>query len=139
MSKIRVLDFDEYPGLRHCSVSEFSGEEYYHKILNDAFKKAYENKEVLIVELDGTDAYASSFLDEAFGNLVYDFTLANVLRLIKIVSNDEPHWVKMLQEKTFKEWETRRKNNEKPIVTELHGPWFRLVDSKIKKEVWETP
>jgi hypothetical protein len=139
MSKIRVLDFDEYPGLRHCSVSEFSGEEYYHKILNDDFKKAYENKEVLIVELDGTDAYASSFLDEAFGNLVYDFTLANVSRLIKIISNDEPHWVKMLQEKTFKEWETRRKNNEKPIVTELHEPWFRLVDSKIKKEVWEMP
>ncbi|MFV8343604.1 STAS-like domain-containing protein [Flavobacterium sp. XS2P39] len=139
MSKIKVLDFDEYPGLRHCSVSEFSGEEYYHKILNDAFKKAYENKEGLIVELDGTDAYASSFLDEAFGNLVYDFTLANVSRLIKIISNDEPHWTKMLQEKTFKEWETRRKNNEKPIVTELHGPWFRLVDGEIKKEVWETP
>lgn len=139
MSKIRVLDFDEYPGLRHCSVSEFSGEEYYHKILNDAFKKAYENKEVLIVELDGTDAYASSFLDEAFGNLVYDFTLANVSRLIKIISNDEPHWIKMLQEKTFKEWETRRKNNEKPIVTELHEPWFRLIDGEIKKEVWETP
>lgn len=139
MSKIKVLDFDEYPGLRHCSVSEFSGEEFYHKILNDAFKKAYENMEELIVELDGTDAYASSFLDEAFGNLVYDFTLANVLKLIKIVSNDEPHWVKMLEEKTFKEWETRRKNNEKPIVTELHEPWFRLVDNKIKKEVWETP
>ena len=139
MSKIKVLDFDEYPGLRHCSVSEFSGEEFYHKILNDAFEKAYENMEVLIVELDGTDAYASSFLDEAFGNLVYDFTLANVLRLVKIVSNDEPHWVKMLQEKTFNEWETRRRNNEKPIVTELHEPWFRLVDSKIKKEVWETP
>lgn len=139
MSKIRVLDFDEYPGLRHCSVSEFSGEEYYHKILNDAFKKAYENKEVLIVELDGTDAYASSFLDEAFGNLVYDFTVANVSRLIKIISNDEPHWIKMLQEKTFKEWETRRKNNEKPIVTELHEPWFRLIDGEIKKEVWETP
>lgn len=139
MAKIKVLDFDEFPGLRHCSISEYSGEEYYHKVLNYAFKDAYINNEKLTVDLDGTDAYASSFLDEAFGNLVYDFTLANVLQLIEIISDDEPHWKKMLSEKTFKQWEDRRKNRENPIVTELHDPWFRLVDGVLTEGVWEKP
>ena len=138
MAKIKVLDFDEFPGLRHCSISENSGEEYYHKVLNTAFKNAYEKNEKLIVDLDGTDAYASSFLDEAFGNLVYDFKLANVLRLIQIISNDEPHWVKMLVEQTYPQWETRRINKEKPVVTELHDSWYRLINGELISNLWET-
>ena len=38
MKTIRVFDFTEYPGLRHCSISDDSGEEYYHKILNKEYK-----------------------------------------------------------------------------------------------------
>lgn len=139
MAKIRILDFDEFPGLRHCNISENSGEEYYHKVLNKAFKDAFEKNEELTVDLDGTDAYASSFLDEAFGNLVFDFGLDNVKRLVRIVSEDEPHWIPMLKEKTFLQWEDRRKNNEVPVVTEMHEPWFRLVGDKIESKIWETP
>lgn len=138
MEKIKVLDFDEFPGLRHCSISENSGEEFYHKVLNKAFKNAYENKEKLVIDLDGTDAYASSFLDEAFGNLVYDFTLTNVQRLVVIISNDEPHWIKMLEEKTYPQWETRRVSGEKVVVTEEHESWYRLIDGKLISNVWET-
>jgi hypothetical protein len=138
MAKIKVLDFDEFPGLRHCSISENSGEEYYHKVLNEAFKNAYENNEKLVIDLDGTDAYASSFLDEAFGNLVYDFTLANVSRLIEIISNDEPHWVKMVEEKTYPQWETRRINKEKIVITEAHKNWYRLTNGELISNVWET-
>ena len=29
---IYIKDFTEYPGLRHCSISDDSGEEYYHSI-----------------------------------------------------------------------------------------------------------
>ncbi|SHG37504.1 protein of unknown function [Flavobacterium fluvii] len=139
MAKIKVLDFDEFPGLRHCSISENSGEDYYHKVLNKAFKKAYENNDKLVVDLDGTDAYASSFLDEAFGNLVYDFTLANAERLVVIVSNDEPHWIKMLEEKTYPQWEARRVNCEKVVVTEEHESWYRLINGELISNVWETP
>ena len=38
-------------------------------------KKSFETKIKLQVVLDGTAGYAPSFLDEAFGNLVYDFGL----------------------------------------------------------------
>lgn len=138
MAKIRVLDFDEFPGLRHCSISENSGEEYYHKVLNKAFKNAYEKNEKLVVDLDGTDAYASSFLDEAFGNLVYDFSLANVKRLVEIISTDEPHWVKMLEEKTYPQWEARRINNEKIVITESHESWYRLINGELISKIWET-
>jgi hypothetical protein len=137
MAKIKVIDFDEFPGLRHCSISENSGEEYYHKVLNEAFKNAYEKDEKLVVDLDGTDAYASSFLDEAFGNLVYDFTLSNVTRLIEIISTEEPHWVKMLEEKTFPQWEARRINNEKIVITESHESWYRLINGELINKIWE--
>ena len=36
METINIKDFSEYPGLRHCSISDDSGEEFYHKILNKA-------------------------------------------------------------------------------------------------------
>lgn len=136
MNKIRIVDFTEYPGLRHCNISEASGEEYYHKILNKEFAKSLGEGSILQVDLDDTDGYASSFLDEAFGNLVYDFTLDVVKKHIQIVSNLEPHWKKMLEEKTFIEWEERRHKEDDPTITEDHAPWFKLVGGKLEKGNW---
>lgn len=140
MKTISVLNnFNEYPGLRNCSISEFSGEDFYHKILNNSFKEAFEKKEILQINLDGTGGYASSFLDEAFGNLVYDFTLAEVKKYIEIVSKQEPEWKDMIENKTFIEWENRRKKKEKPKVTASHSAWYRLIDNSLKFEAWEQP
>ncbi|MDN4753867.1 STAS-like domain-containing protein [Porphyromonadaceae bacterium W3.11] len=136
MNKLRIVDFTEYPGLRHCKISEASGEEYYHTILNEEFAKTVKDNAILQVDLDNTDGYASSFLDEAFGNLVYDFTLDIVKKHIQIISNLEPHWKKMLEEKTFIEWEKRRKKEDAPTITEDHAPWFRLVNGKLVKDNW---
>jgi hypothetical protein len=62
MKTISVLkDFSEFPGLRNCNISENSGEEFYHSILNNHFKEAFENKEKVIINLDRTAGYASSF------------------------------------------------------------------------------
>lgn len=138
MKTVSVLnDFSEFPGLRNCSISDNSGEEFYHKILNKAFKEAYERNEELMVNLDDTEGYASSFLDEAFGNLVYDFTLDVVKQFVRIVSNQEPHWKEMIETETYVEWEKRRKNKEEPIVTADHEEWWRLVDKQLKAEVWK--
>ncbi len=138
--KISVLsDFSEYPGLRHCTFSEKSGEEFYHSVLNRAFKEAYERNTKLSVDLDNTAGYASSFLDEAFGNLVFDFTLDNVKRMVEIISNQEPHWKDMIEEQTYQQWEERRVKKNNPKVTKHHGEWFRLVNNKIESGVWEQP
>jgi hypothetical protein len=139
MRILSILEsFSEYTGLRHCNISDNSGEEFYHKVLNKAFKEAYEQKEKLIVSLDKVDGYASSFLDEAFGNLVYDFTLEIVTKYIDVISEQEPHWKEMIQTKTFKQWEERRRNKQKPKVTKTHEAWYRIVDRELKCEIWET-
>lgn len=140
MATINILnDYNEYPGLRNCNVSDFSGEDFYHKKLNKAFKKAYDSNDKLTIDLDNTGGFASSFLDEAFGNLVYDFTLAEVKKRVVIISDDEPHWKKMIEEKSYEQWEQRRKNDDVPIVSELHEDWYRLVDGKMILNQWEKP
>ncbi|CCG52960.1 Protein of unknown function [Flavobacterium indicum GPTSA100-9 = DSM 17447] len=138
--EISILEnFSEYPGLRHCKISDKSGEEFYHSVLNEKFYEVFSNDEKLIVDLDNTGGYASSFLDEAFGNLVFDFTLEKVKNKIEIISTQEPHWKDMILDKTFKEWENRRLQKVNPVVTLTHKPWYRLVENNLIKDVWESP
>ena len=140
MKTISILtDFSEFPALRHCNISDKSGEEFYHSILNPAFKEAFDKKEKLAVNLDATAGYASSFLDEAFGNLVFDFTLENVKKFIEIISNQEPHWKNMIEQETYPQWEERRKSKKNPKVTANHQAWFRLINNEIQSQVWEQP
>lgn len=69
--RIKVLDFTENPGpryIRQDKVGESnSGEAFYLHILNEAFAQAYNEKKLLVLELDGVSGYPSSFLDEAIG------------------------------------------------------------------------
>lgn len=135
---ISVLgSFTEYPGLRHCKISDDSGEEFYHKVLNKEFKKALDNNEILIINLDNTAGYAPSFLDEAFGNLVYDFSMETVEKNIEIISEQEPSWKDMIYKETFVQWEDRRKKNETPKITGNHSEWYRLnTDNELEYKVW---
>lgn len=140
MKIVSVLkDFGEYPGLRNCSISDNSGEQFYHQVLNKTFKEAFEKKEKLIIDLDNTAGYAISFLDEAFGNLVYDFSLTIVKQYIEIISLQEPHWIDMLEKDCFPQWEKRRLDKKQPKVTERHASWYRLVDNNLKLDTWIQP
>lgn len=130
---INVKDFTEYPGLRHCSISDDSGEEFYHTVLNKAFKKAYEKKERIVVNLDYTAGYAPSFLDEAFGNLIYDFGLSNVKKTLDVISEQEPDLREMILGETYVQWQERRENEDKPKKTSDHEPWYRLENNKMIK------
>lgn len=131
------MDFSQSPGPRYCTQGDDSGEEFYHKVLNKTFADALKEKACLRVILDGTDGYASSFLDEAFGNLVYDFTEAVVKKNLKIVSEDEDVWCSMLQDETFPEWEKRRTSGLAPRKTTEHGKWFRMVNGELKDDIWK--
>lgn len=85
-------DFSETPGARHISDGDFSGEEFFNKILEPKFL-SLEGNEVLIVNLDGTDGFATSFLDEAFGGLARKYNRDNVLTKINFISIEEPYLV----------------------------------------------
>lgn len=130
-NRIKVAELYEFPGLRHCKTSDDSGEEFYHKILNSKFYDAYKNDEKLIVDLDGTSGFAPSFLDEAFGKLVYDFTLKLVDKHLILISDEEPDWIEMLVNETFDEWEKRRLRQEKPKITGKHDSWKSIKDGVV--------
>jgi hypothetical protein len=128
------------PGPRYIKQGDDSGEFFYHSILNDEFYSAISNDQKLIVNLDGPNGYASSFLDESFGNLVYDFGYEEVINHIEFISKEEPEWITMLKNETFKEWEERRLSKDEPQKTSPHSEWWRkTLDGKLVKNIWINP
>jgi len=125
--------FGRYTGLRHMNVSEKSGEEFYHTILNSEFKNSVEKKVRLTIDLDGVRGYSPSFIDEAFGNLVYDFSLGLVEEFLHIKSDDKPFWIELIKNETFPQWEKRRLSNELPKITSNHPPHWRYLNNEFVK------
>jgi hypothetical protein len=82
-------EFSETPGARHRSDGDFSGQEFFEEILEPAYLSLKENEKI-IIDLDGTDGYATSFLDEAFGGLARKYGKQNVLNKIEFISEEEP-------------------------------------------------
>jgi hypothetical protein len=117
VTKYSVLEFTEYPGPRYQTQGTHSGEEFFQEVLKPLFekllleeKKDPENDYFLEVNLDSTAGYASSFLDEAFGNLAYEFSQEVVIPRLRIISNEEPDWVSVIKNETVAEWEQKRVN-----------------------------
>ena len=135
--KLSVSEFTEFPGPRYSKQGANSGEDFYHEKLNAAFVKARNGKKKLIIDLDNTAGYASSFLDEAIGNLVYDFSYNEVLSILQIISKQEPDWVGMIMDKVLKDWENRRTSNIKPTKTKAHPAWYKLQSGELVQNVWD--
>lgn len=133
---IAITDFSVSPGPRYISQGEDSGERFYHDVLNPVFTEIFNSNQQLQVVLDGADGYASSFLDEAFGNLVFDFGQNIVSDKVEIVSCEEPEWIEMIEKSTYPQWQKRRENNSKPRVTFDHSEWTRIENDELKKGIW---
>ena len=130
-------DYSPLTGLRYCNRSAHSGEDFYHTRLNSWFASSYQDQEEMTIVLDGgEDGYGPSFLDEAFGNLVYDFSLDVVKRWLHIESSGDAEWGESIENETFPIWEQNRKNNEEPVKTEEHEAWFKLLDGSLERNVW---
>jgi len=86
-------DFSETPGPRSREEGEFSGEEFLDTLLLLKFEQALSGNDKLFVDLDGTEGYATSFLEAAFGGLCRKFDPGTVLRIIEFKSDDEPRLV----------------------------------------------
>jgi len=91
--KVKVCDFSKTPNARYRDDGDYSGEEFYEIFLKNGFQQSVKNNEKLIVDLDGTEGYATSFLDEAFGRLAEEFGPLYVLDNLQIISNEEPDWL----------------------------------------------
>ncbi len=90
-------DFSDTPGARYYSDGGDSGQEFYERILRHAFKEALDDNSKLTIDLDGTEGYATSFLDEAFMRLTKEFGKENVLTHIEIISSEEPDWIEEIK------------------------------------------
>ncbi|KIM08768.1 MAG: hypothetical protein KU29_03315 [Sulfurovum sp. FS06-10] len=93
MKKINIAqEYTITPGARYITDGEFSGQDFREKFLEPIFSNTPEEK--VIVNLDGTMGYATSFLEESFGGLVRKFgnkfTNKAIFDTFEFISNDEP-------------------------------------------------
>lgn len=85
-------DFSIYPGARYRADGDYSGQEFFEDILEPKFQSLTENQ-VLTIDLDGTEGYATSFLDEAFGGLARKYGKDNVIKKLVFISLQEPYLI----------------------------------------------
>lgn len=94
--KINIAkNFSTIPLGRYPSDSAYNGETFREKWLLPALKK---NKPIEIV-LDGTEGFGSSFLEEAFGGLVwkYDYLPSDLLKKFTFISEEDPTLIDEIQ------------------------------------------
>ena len=63
-------DFSRCPGARYKNEGDFSGEEFRENFVLPKLNNAIAAHCKLIVDLDGSAGYSTSFLEEAFGGLI---------------------------------------------------------------------
>lgn len=90
---IIAKDFSITPGSRYPDEGSFSGQEFREKVLLPKFIEALNNSSKLIIDLDGTIGYATSFLEEAFGGLARQFGPKLILDTLEFISNEEVYLI----------------------------------------------
>jgi len=106
MIEIKISnDFTKTPGARYYTDGPNSGEEFYDKLLKAKYLEAIGKGVKLTVDLDGTDGYASSFLNEAFSRLGNEFGAEEVNRNLIIISNEVPKYIKKVKDSIYEKRE----------------------------------
>jgi hypothetical protein len=93
MLTLPVAKFSDTPGPRSREEGDFSGEQFLEEVLLPQFEEAVRTNQKLVVDLDGAEGYATSFLEAAFGGLARKFNSDQVMRIIEFKSEDEPHLI----------------------------------------------
>lgn len=81
--------FTDAPGGRYIADGPYSGQLFRQQFLEPTF---FKGEEEIVVDLDGTFGYATSFLEEAFGGLarLLNSSPEKVLKRVKFISNEDP-------------------------------------------------
>lgn len=84
-------DYTTTPGVREEKEGDFSGEKFLKLILLPKFRQAHSERKKLLIDLDGTAGYATSFLEASFGGLTREYKdVAIILNTLEFKSNDDP-------------------------------------------------
>ena len=95
---IRVRDFSIIPGSRYKDEGDFSGEEFRESFLEPRFEKALETGKKILIDLDGTIGYGTSWLEEVFGGLARKYGVDKVIKLFDFKSYEEPYLIDDIKE-----------------------------------------
>lgn len=92
--------FSVTPGPRRRVEGKYSGEEFRETRLRDAVREAIARREILVVVLDGTAGYGTSFLEEAFGGLIRNdgIPLSDLHKWVRLESTEEPDLLREVEE-----------------------------------------
>lgn len=94
-------DFSIFLGGRYRSVGPKSGQEFYEDILLPKYEEAIKNNDQLIIALDGTKGYPSSFLDQSFGELAREKGVDNVKKTLEFETRVFPWVVDFIKEEIW--------------------------------------
>jgi hypothetical protein len=92
---IKVCDFSKTPGSRYRDEGKkaHSGQEFREDILEPNFKIAQVNNQKLLIDLDGTIGYGTSWLEEVFGGLARACGKDKVLKILDFKSEEEDYLI----------------------------------------------
>jgi hypothetical protein len=94
MIMISIADqFSKTPGHRSPDDGPDSGEEFLANILRPAYEESCVKRAQILVDLDGTAGYATSFLEAAFGGLAREQPVEDVKKTLRFKSDDEPYLI----------------------------------------------
>ena len=93
-------DFSSTPGPRYKEEGDFSGEVFRQTILLPKIIKSIDEREKLIIKLDGTDGFGTSFLEESFGGLIREDHLKyeDIIDVLELISIEEPYLIEDINE-----------------------------------------
>ena len=86
-------EFSITPGPRFIVEGDFSGEKCF-KIIDKKFSQAIKENKKLLVDLDDTAGYGTSFLEEVFGGLARKHGIKKVQDNLIIISEEESYLLK---------------------------------------------
>lgn len=92
---LHVKSFSVTPGSRYKEegTKAHSGEEFREKYLEPNFEQARRANVKLIINLDGTIGYGTSWLEEVFGGLARKVGKDKVLKTLEFISEEEPYLI----------------------------------------------
>jgi len=92
--------FSRTPGPRTITEGDFSGELFRQKFLKPLLQSAIAENFTVLIDLDGTAGFGTSFLEEAFGGLIRkdEYTYEVILSKFKFKSNEEPYLIDDINE-----------------------------------------
>jgi len=88
---IKVSDFTKLPGARHRNDGDYSADEFFETKIEMPLRKIIElkNKDKILIDLDGTLGYASSFVSQMAIRILETCNNIHKIKKIIIIKSDE--------------------------------------------------